>query len=81
MGGYLCMQSIVQANTHRFERLLTTESGLTKRATIITLLAEEREKLLIPAARGPEEWLDVDPSRSRIDESSRSRTEAGETSR
>ncbi len=39
------MHRIAQANIDRFEMLLKTEVDPTKRAIILRLLAEEREKL------------------------------------
>ncbi len=38
------MQMIVQANIDKFNLLLKTETDPTKRAMILRLLAEEREK-------------------------------------
>jgi hypothetical protein len=39
------MDKIVQANIDRFEMLLETEVDPTKRAMILRLLAEEKEKM------------------------------------
>ena len=45
------MHNIVQANIDRFNVLLETEKDPTKRAMIIRLLAEEREKVAKPDAK------------------------------
>jgi hypothetical protein len=45
------VHNIVQANIDRFNVLLETEKDPTKRAMIIRLLAEEREKVAKPDAK------------------------------
>jgi hypothetical protein len=39
------MRRIIQANIDRFEEILKSETDVTKRALVLRLLAEERDKL------------------------------------
>lgn len=45
---HIAVRNIAQANVDRFEALLQTETEPTKRAMLVRLIAEEKEKLKAP---------------------------------